>query len=119
MKNLNKKIKLLTSLLLPMILTISCDNRDIDQSQCYSGTVLDQISCNSQNGLAFLIRVTNQNLSDTIATMTLPKIYQVKGATLFFRVKKPQYALFCTTDITPPKSEYDIYNVSTKTCSNE
>jgi hypothetical protein len=119
MKHLNKKIKFLAFLLLPMISTFSCDNQDIDQSQCYSGTVINEISCNSQSGFAFLIRVTDQNLADTIATTTLPKIYQTKGTIIFFRIKQPQSPLFCTTNISPPKSEYDIYNVSNKSCSNE
>lgn len=102
-----------------MISALSCENQDDDQTQCYSGTVLEEISCNSQNGLAFLIHVTGQNLTDTIATTTLPKIYQAKGTSVFFRIKQPQYSLFCTTNITPPKSEYDVYNVSNKSCSNE
>lgn len=119
MKYLNKKIKLPAFLLLQMISTLSCDNQDIDQSQCYSGTVLDEISCNSQNGFAYLIRVTDQNISDTIATTTLPKNYQTKGTIIFFSIKLPQYSLFCTTNIAPPKSEYDIYNVSNKSCPND
>lgn len=101
------------------VFNFSCDNQEDEKPQCYSGTVLNQISCNSDNGLAFVIQVAEQNLTDTIVTTTLPKLYQSEGVKIFFKIRKPQYPLFCTTNITPPKKEYDIYNVSNNPCSNE
>ncbi len=96
----------------------SCDSETPDKD-CFNGTVLYQISCNSENGLAFLIKVESNNMTDSIATTTLPSIYQVEGIQIFFKVREPEHPLFCTTNITPPKKEYDIYNVSNKPCSNE
>jgi hypothetical protein len=96
----------------------SCDDEK-PELECHSGTVIYQISCNSENGLAFLIQVTEQNIIDTIATTTLPDIYQIEGSKIFFKTREPEHALFCTTNITPPKKEYDIYNLSNKPCSNE
>jgi hypothetical protein len=93
----------------------ACD----DDCTSSSGEVLYQISCNSQNGLAFLIKVTGQNATDTIATTTLPGTYQSAGSKIFFRTRTPEHPLFCTTNIAPPKKEYDIYDVSSKPCSNE
>ena len=63
MKHLRKKIRLLLFLLPAVTSIFSCDNQDNDQSQCYTGTVLDEISCNSHNQQYYLNQANNIDIN--------------------------------------------------------
>lgn len=109
MKNLYFLLLVLTG-----ICFFSCDdNTEID---CYSGTVLEQVSCSSESGAAFLIEVTEQKSTYTFATTTLPDIYKKEGEKIYFKRRETKHPLICTTHIIPPNLDYDIYNVSDKPC---
>jgi hypothetical protein len=119
MVKLHLKIQRYFYLILPVILFFGCTTEDADDTKCYSGIVQNEISCHSENGFIFLVKINNHSFLDTLATTVLPKVFQKVGTKIYFRIKEQESAIFCTTDIIPPKNVFEIYDVSNESCLNK